>query len=105
MAEDSGAFKTNSANWGRTPAFVMICGAPWQRCLTAPETLIRPARRRIRSPIFNNGRGYLRYSQNNLIRCVLLYPLRREHANFVVTAFPPAQRAFAEPLRRWNSHL
>src|SRR5260370_37172833 len=46
----------------------------------------------------------LRYSQINLIRCALKCELRREHADFVVTAFLNTQEALQQPLRRWNSH-
>src|SRR5216684_3497846 len=39
----------------------------------------------------------LRYSQINLIRCALKCELRREHADFVVTAFLNTQEALQQP--------
>jgi hypothetical protein len=41
----------------------------------------------------------LRYSENNLIRSTLKYQLRREHADFVVTAFLNAQRLCSNPAK------
>jgi hypothetical protein len=41
----------------------------------------------------------LRYSENNLIRSALEYQLRREHADFVVTAFLNAQRLCSNPAK------
>jgi hypothetical protein len=43
--------------------------------------------------IFYNRCGCLALFSNHLIRCALKYGLRREHADFVVTAFLKAQEA------------
>jgi hypothetical protein len=42
---------------------------------------------------FTTDADALRYPQNNLIRCALVYQLCREHDDFVVTAFLKAQEA------------
>src|SRR6267378_2649922 len=102
MAEDSGAFKTNSAGWRQTRSFVMTwaCdgpGAPWQRCLTRLEMLIRDAGGRSLCRFFTTASDTLRYSQFRLIRSDRRYPLSREHGQSVATAFPIAQRPSQTP--------
>src|ERR1700736_3567534 len=75
----------------------MIRVAPWQPCLTWPETLFRTQRAHSPCRFLTTDADALRYSQNNLIRCALEYQQRREHADFVVTAFLKAHEALQQP--------
>src|SRR5450631_2083097 len=81
----------------------MIRVAPWQ-CLTwrgnhasLGRKRYPDARRTLAVSILTTDADALRYSQINLIRCALDDQLRREHADFVVTAFLKAQEALQQP--------
>src|SRR5712675_1605873 len=74
-------------------------GAPWQRCLTRPEMLIRDAGGRSLRRFFTTASDTLRYSQFRLIRSDRRYPLSREHGQSVATAFPIAQRPSQTPAK------
>src|SRR5262249_30003554 len=63
MTEDSGAFKTNSANFHQISVF---CDAPrqaWQRCLRLKKIKFLDGFAPVPPPIFATGQARLKYSR------------------------------------------
>jgi hypothetical protein len=97
MAEDSGAFKTKSANSRQIPAFCNHPRVALQRSLTNRRNVFRRPGRHSRRRFLTAGRKSLRYPRISLIRCARSVRKRRERSHSVATAFPKAQGPLQHP--------
>src|ERR1700722_12399939 len=97
MTEDSGAFKTNSANSHQIPALCNVPGGALPRSLTGQGNAFQQGGGRSSRLFLTNAGKPLRYSEISLIRRARACPPRRERGLLVVTAFPMAQEPLQHP--------
>jgi hypothetical protein len=91
MTEDSGAFKTNSANSGPIPAFVTACGPCGQRAAPPGKRIFGTADG-VRGVDFNKrAQAVAVFSNVPDSRARMLCAASRTRPSIVVTAFPMAQ--------------